>query len=276
MNREHVRLGTHTWRGISMTSVVRMLLSPRRLALCVRVVAPRLPHSMAAPSAVHSISRRLICAPAAGASSSGATADASPPPPLEVTGAMAAAGGIFNPSFTRSARRGRLHRALEAARLGEPFVLEPAERREQPGACFAVMTILKESGTPLTSRQLRASVEERYPGLIHSLNHLKRNIMQSALVNHVMKVRHNGSVHKEYWSPRRAGQIRMTIARRAKNRVKTIQHSDPRRDKKGRRVKPHKRWPPRKWFAPMPKKRARVAEAPVHRPLPGQEGYVAG
>ena len=189
---------------------------------------------------------------------------------------MAAAGGLFNPSFSRSARRDRLQRALEAARRGEPFVIEQAQQREQPGACFAVMSTLKETGTPLTSRQLYASVEQRYPGVLKSLNHLKRNIMQSALVNHVMRVRHNGSVHREYWSPRRTGQIRMTIARRAKNRVKTIQHSDPRRDKKGRRVKPHKRWPPRKWFAPMPKKRARVAEAPVHRPLPGQEGYVAG
>merc|ERR1719502_2672894 len=65
-----------------------------------------------------------------------------------------------------------------------------------------------------------------------------------------MMVRHNGSTHKRYWSPRRPGQIRMTIARRERKRSKEISHLDTRRDKHGKRVSPSKRWPPTKWYVP--------------------------
>ena len=137
------------------------------------------------------------------------------------------------------------------------------------------MSTLEELG-PLTSTELYAEVEKKYPGVARSMNHLKKRIMSDALVNKVMKIRHNGSKFKEYWAPKRPGQVRMTIARREKNRNKDILHSDPRRDKKGRRVRTQKRWPPRKWFAPQEKKREKQERVKVYRPLPGQDGYVAG
>jgi len=169
-----------------------------------------------------------------------------------------------------------LHAALERARLGEEFRVEAPQPREVPGPCHAVMLTLKEHGEPMRSRELYDAIEAKWPGVLRSLNHLKRNVMQSALVNQVMKVRHNESQYKEYWSPRKQRQIRMTIARRERKRNKDVLHVDSRRDKKGRKVPPSKRWPPGKWYVKPSGKAKREKAAPVYRPLPGQDGYIEG
>jgi len=234
--------------------------------------------------------RRHVCAAATGTATAADNASSSappwpahwgsaggtPPPQTEEFLAREAAGKLFHPSYNRAARKERLMQALERARHGEPFVVEQAAPREMPGPVYAVMTTLREAGEPLDSRALYAAVDARWPGVVKSLNHLKRNILQVALVNRVMRVRHNGSRHKRFWSLRREGQIRMTIARRKQRRSKAVLHSDPRRDKLGNKVHPKKRWPPGKWFVPPPTKKKREKAAPVYRPLPGQEGYVEG
>jgi len=261
-----------------------------------RLRFPRAPASapnnlLLSPALGRLAARRCLCTPttdaaAAGASEAGEAAAAAawprrwgPKVPLPErtpeNEALEAAGKLFHPSRSKWAVRERLGAALERARQGGEFYVEAPQPRDVPGPVFAVMSTLTERG-PLTSKELYEAVEAQWPGVLKSPNHLKRNIMQSALVNQVMKIRHNGSQFKEYWVPRRPGQIRMTIARREKNRNKDILHSDPRRDKKGRKVPPPKRWPPGKWYVKPPVKKKREKAAPVYRPLPGQEGYVSG
>ena len=138
------------------------------------------------------------------------------------------------------------------------------------------MAVLKEKGVPLKTAELYELMEEKHPGLVRSPNHLKKKILKSALINKVMRVRYNDSTYKEYWSPRKPGQIRMRWARRRKNRTYTIQHSDQRRDKKGRRVPPSKRWPPRKWFAPQVMTKPKVKQEQIARPKPGDADFVQG
>ena len=75
------------------------------------------------------------------------------------------------------------------------------------------MSTLLEQGTPLRTRELYTLVEERHPGVVKSINHLKRRVLQSALVNKVMKVKLPDADRKNRWAVRRPGQIRMRIAR---------------------------------------------------------------
>lgn len=172
----------------------------------------------------------------------------------------------------------QLEAALEVARLGGEFVYPTRADAPStlPGPCYAVTSTLEEVGEPLTTKELFAAVEEKWPGALNSVHHLKHKVLKKALVNNVVKVRYKDSTYKQYWAMRKPGQIRMTIARRDKNRSKEISHLDTRRDKDGKRVKPGKRWPPRKWFVRIPHKKSKGPAEKVFRPMPGQEGYVEG
>ena len=108
----------------------------------------------------------------------------------------------------RSRRCSRTRRSRTTRRRGRP--------RTMPGPCGAVMNILREKGEPgLTLQQLMQEVEARgyVPDVIKSKSYLKNNILYSALVNKLMKVRPEGSKFKDHWSIRRKGQVRMGRAR---------------------------------------------------------------
>ncbi|KAL1522470.1 hypothetical protein AB1Y20_017458 [Prymnesium parvum] len=110
-------------------------------------------------------------------------------------------------TFSRWARRERLHAALSLAASGEEFRLPPAKIVDVPGPCGAVMNTLRRTG-PVTTRELWDSLSERYPGVVATKNHLKLRILQDALKNKLMKVRMNGSQFKKYWTFRKPKQIR--------------------------------------------------------------------
>ena len=242
-------------RQLAASSARLVLASPSARA----ALSPARSGALASAARVVPAATRHLCAPAVSASSSSNAEE------------------LFSPRvrYNRASRKARLLAALEVARTGGEFVVKPLEPSTVPGPCFAVMSTLKDKG-PLQTKELFAAVEEKYPGALKSVNHLKQKVLKSALVNKVMRVRQNGSIHKIYWSPRKKGQIRMTIARRARNRSKEILHSDSRRNKKGERVKPKNRWPPGRWYVRPSGKKAYVPPPPVYRPLPGQAGYVEG
>jgi len=172
------------------------------LRVCRRLVAPAFSRAALAPAA-SSGSRclpvRRLCA---SASPSAQELDA---PPSAVAEAL-------RPSFSRSARRQRLQEALAAAAEGKPFEIPEPKPQTVPGPCGAVMNVLKEN-RPLTSAELFAAVEEKYPGVVKSKTHLKQKIMKVALVNKVMKVRVAGADVQDRWCIKRKGQTRMRIAR---------------------------------------------------------------
>lgn len=118
----------------------------------------------------------------------------------------------FAPSYSRRARRERLQEALASAAGGGEFVVPTAEPQVMPGACGAVLNVLREGG-PLKTQELFDAVEARYPGVVRSKTHLKQKILKSALVNKVMKVKLPDADRKNRWAVRRPGQIRMRIAR---------------------------------------------------------------
>ena len=126
---------------------------------------------------------------------------------------------LYAPLLSRSARRARREAALKAMLEDPTQPYDPealAEPRTMPGPCGAVMNILREKGEPgLTLQQLMQEVEARgyVPDVIKSKSYLKNNILYSALVNKLMKVRPEGSKFKDHWSIRRPGQVRMGRAR---------------------------------------------------------------
>ena len=122
------------------------------------------------------------------------------------------AGTEFAPSYSRRARRERLRAALDEAAAGGPFELPKPQRLALPGPCGAVMNVLTEHG-PLKTQELFDMVVAQYPGVLRSKTHLKENILKSALVNKVIKVRMLDAKMKDRWAIRRPGQTRMKIAR---------------------------------------------------------------
>ena len=143
---------------------------------------------------------RSLCQ--ATASSDGAADSSSP----------AGSAASFAPSYSRRARRERLHMALAQAAAGGAFEVPKPEPRDLPGPCGAVMNVLTERG-PLTSGELYEAVEARYPGVTLSKTHLKQHILKRALANKLMKVQLGDAKHKDRWALRKPGQIRMKIAR---------------------------------------------------------------
>eukprot|EP00322_Chrysochromulina_rotalis_P019841 CAMPEP_0115846916 /NCGR_PEP_ID=MMETSP0287-20121206/10107_1 /TAXON_ID=412157 /ORGANISM="Chrysochromulina rotalis, Strain UIO044" /LENGTH=194 /DNA_ID=CAMNT_0003300721 /DNA_START=13 /DNA_END=597 /DNA_ORIENTATION=- len=118
----------------------------------------------------------------------------------------------YAPSYSRSARRERLHAALSQAATGGAFDIPQPEPQSTPGPCGAVTNILTERG-PLTTNELFDAVEAQHPGIVRSKTHLKQHILKRALANKLMKVKLNDSKVKDRWALRRPGQIRMGIAR---------------------------------------------------------------
>jgi hypothetical protein len=92
------------------------------------------------------------------------------------------------PSYSRSARRARLHAALEACRAGGEFVVPPPEVTSIPGPCGAVMNVLRVYG-PQETKPLFTLCEKHYPGAVKSLHHLRKRICNDALRNRLIKVR---------------------------------------------------------------------------------------
>lgn len=151
-----------------------------------------------------SVARRLCSAvPSAAAPDSAAPAESSD---------ADAATKLFAPDYSRAARRSRLLEALDACRLGHPFEIPKPQPRDNPGACGAVINAIKASG-PMKTQPLFDAVEAAYPGLLKSKTFLKKEILEKALVNQLMKVRVDGSSFKDSWAIRRSGQVRMRIAR---------------------------------------------------------------
>lgn len=144
-----------------------------------------------------------------------ATADSSAAANLDT--AVEEVAASFGPGYSRRHRRSRLEQALEACRRGEPFVLPKPEPLTMPGPVAAVKLILEEKG-PLKFQQLYDIMEERYPGLARTRRFFKQNILHSALVHQLMKVRVDSgtdvSRFKDHWALRQPGQTRMRIARR--------------------------------------------------------------
>ena len=134
---------------------------------------------------------------------------------------------VFKPSYSRSARRARLHAALESAARGGEFVLPPPEPRTTPGPCAAVMIVLGLRG-PLTTNELFEALGERFPGVMKSKTHLKQRILKRALVHKLLKVRVDGAKFKDHWAVRRKGQIRMGIARGTKKSTGPMTRKSPR------------------------------------------------
>jgi hypothetical protein len=118
----------------------------------------------------------------------------------------------LRPIFSRRERRGRLIAALEACRRGEPFDLKKAQPSVTPGPAGAVMNVLRDFG-PMKTGPLYDAAEERYPGVLRSKTFLKKEILEKALANKLMKIRPDDSNFKDTWTIRRPGQIRMRIAR---------------------------------------------------------------
>ena len=118
----------------------------------------------------------------------------------------------YTPDYSRAGRRARLQAALARAAQGEPFEIEKAQRRAMPGPCGAVMNVLRRS-EPLKLAELYDAVEQRYPGVLRSRNHLKTKILRVALVNKIMKVKLPTGTFKDRWTLRKKGQVRLKIAR---------------------------------------------------------------
>ena len=152
------------------------------------------------------------------ASSGGSSSDAAAGD-VAISTDGAAPAKLYEPLLSRSARRARREAALKAMLEDPTQPYDPealAEPRTMPGPCGAVMNILREKGEPgLTLQQLMQEVEARgyVPEVIKSKSYLKNNILYSALVNKLMKVRPEGSKFKDHWSIRRPGQVRMGRAR---------------------------------------------------------------
>uniref|UniRef100_A0A7S3BTT8 Uncharacterized protein n=1 Tax=Haptolina ericina TaxID=156174 RepID=A0A7S3BTT8_9EUKA len=116
------------------------------------------------------------------------------------------------PSYSRSARRARLHAALEACRAGGEFVVPPPEVTSIPGPCGAVMNVLRVYG-PQETKPLFTLCEKHYPGAVKSLHHLRKRICNDALRNRLIKIRSEGRGFKKLWAIRKPGQIRSRVAR---------------------------------------------------------------
>jgi len=130
------------------------------------------------------------------------------------------AGYHVRPLFSQAARRRRLEAALEACGRGEEFKAPKPELSATPGACGAIMNILRENGGPMLPAEILAEAQERWPGVIKSGTHLKQ-VCMNGLINKLSRVRHNDSEFREYWILRPKGQIRLRKARiRDQRRVK--------------------------------------------------------
>ncbi|KAL3922750.1 MAG: hypothetical protein SGPRY_004450 [Prymnesium sp.] len=157
-----------------------------------------------------------------------ATPDATPTA-REIAAASAREHGFSpRPSYSRAARRERLLAALELAKAGEEFELPKAQPVEIPGPCGAVMNLLRERG-PLTTEAMWAALEERYPGVVKSRQHLEDQVLGEHLRNklikvsplcHALIVKIEGSLSKDHWSFRKAKQPRMKSARERKSVIR--------------------------------------------------------
>lgn len=133
-------------------------------------------------------SPRLLCSSASSPPEhTSATPDATPTA-REIAAASAREHGFApRPSYSRAARRERLLAALELAKAGEEFELPKAQPVEIPGPCGAVMNLLRERG-PLTTEAMWAALEERYPGVVKSRQHLEDQVLGEHLRNKLIKV----------------------------------------------------------------------------------------
>ena len=92
------------------------------------------------------------------------------------------AGYPARPLFSQAARRRRLEVAVEACARGEEFKVPKPELSATPGACGAIMNILRENGGPMLSAEIMAVSNERWPGVIKSRTHLKQ-VCMNGLIN---------------------------------------------------------------------------------------------
>jgi len=105
--------------------------------------------------------------------------------------------------------------ALEKCAEGEEFKLPTPKSRSIPGPCGAVMNVLRSNTKgPLTTAELFAEVETRYPGALRSKTHLKTKILMQALKNKVVKTRLPGAAFLDRWILREQGETRSRFARR--------------------------------------------------------------
>jgi len=99
----------------------------------------------------------------------------------------AAGEAVYPPSYSRRARRERLHAALDVCRAGGEFVIPEALPQTMPGPCGAIMTVLRDVG-PKTAKDLWKLVSERFPGVIPHKHHMKADILKKALKNKVRRI----------------------------------------------------------------------------------------
>ena len=126
--------------------------------------------------------------------------------PPEATNATPGTQDAFPPNFSRRSRRQRYQQAVQDAVNGNPFQLPQAQRQPMPGPVGAVMNVLRDTGAK-TTYDLFDIVNQRYPGVLRSVTHLREKILKNALCNKVIKVRASpDSQFKDHWAIRRRGQ----------------------------------------------------------------------
>ena len=158
----------------------RSLLSPSHARICSGTFARGLSvlqHARCAPAVLQNAFLGVPHAWERACSTQPATADAP---------------AMFQPLYSRAARRLRLQAALEVSARGGEFVLPAPGPQAMPGPCGAVMTVLTEHG-PMTTSNMFDAITKRFPGVMKSKTHLKQAILKRALVNKLMKVAHSGT-----------------------------------------------------------------------------------